>query len=300
MPELPEVETVRRGLVPACGNSITDCFIANPKVLRGQSPDTFRERVLTATITTVDRRGKYLLLRLGETDGSPRTHTIYIHLKMRGQIRLEGTDTEPGKYHCVTLTVQGENGESRHIRFYDMWTWGEMRVLTGSEAEQAIPTLVKMGAEPLTTEWTGEALAQSLRGKRTAIKPTLLDQSVVAGVGNIYADEALHRAKIHPCRIAGTLTGEETDGLSWAIKTILTEAIGTGGTTSDNFSDVKGSVGNYVPRVYERAGKPCRGCDCPLVGIRLAGRSAVFCPVCQPEPGVPACDVGRFRGKAVQ
>ncbi|MBC8140798.1 MAG: bifunctional DNA-formamidopyrimidine glycosylase/DNA-(apurinic or apyrimidinic site) lyase [Armatimonadetes bacterium] len=299
MPELPEVETVRRGLVPLCGSTITDCLVANAKVLRGQASDTFRNRLIGATVDAVDRRGKYLLVRLKQTDGSPEAFTIYIHLKMRGQIRLEPAHAEPGRYHCVTITTKNINGETRNLCFYDMWTWGEMRVFTESEAKKVMPSLFKMGAEPLTEDWTGAALELSLRGRRTAIKPTLLDQSVVAGVGNIYADEALHRAGIHPRRVAGQLSRAETDDLVASIKTILTEAIGTGGTTSDNFFDVTGGVGNYTPRVYERAGKPCRGCDTVLTGIRLAGRSAVFCPVCQPEPVSAEFSTGKPGVKAI-
>ena len=299
MPELPEVETVRRGLMQINGFTITDCFVANTKVLRGQSPETFRARVVGATIRDVDRRGKYLMVRLDVTECSPEPSSLYIHLKMRGQIRLEAADSEPGKYHCVSLTAQSKTGTIWVMRFYDMWTWGEMRVLTESEAHAAMPLLKKMGAEPLTEAWTGETLAQTLHGRRTAIKPTLLDQSVVAGVGNIYADEALHRAGIHPQRIAGTLTRAEVDALAAAIKTILTEAIGTGGTTSDNFFNVGGGVGNYTPRVYERGGKPCRNCETPLKRIRLAGRSAVFCSMCQPEPVSSQENKGDFGDEAI-
>lgn len=288
VPELPEVETVRRGLLSLRGGTITDCVFANPKVLREQSPETFRARVVSTVVRAIDRRGKYLMIRLGVTERSPEPFSIYVHLKMRGQIRIEAADSEPDKYHCITVVVRSEEGTARAVRFYDIWTWGEMRVLTDTEARDTMPLLGKMGVEPLTDDWTGAELMARLRGRRTAIKPTLLDQTIVAGIGNIYADEALHRAGIHSQRVAGTITQGEANAIVSAAKTVLTEAIGTGGTTSDNFFDTGGAVGRYEPRVYGRAKMPCRNCDTPLVGIRLAGRSAVFCPVCQPEPDTTA------------
>lgn len=201
---------------------------------------------------------------------------------MRGQMMVEPVGSEPGKYHCVTLTVRQGDSESAEVRFYDMWTWGEFRALYKSELAEASPGLALMGPEPLTDEWTGAELAKALAKRRTAIKPTLLDQSVVAGVGNIYADEALHRSRIHPQRAANSLTADEVDRLASAIKAILTEAVGGGGTTSDNFFDVAGDAGRYVPQVYERGGLPCHSCSGTLTRIRLAGRSSVFCEVCQP------------------
>lgn len=284
MPELPEVETVRRGLAQAVtGWCITDVVVANPKVLRGQSPETLRERTVGCRIEQIERRGKYLLVRLCPPFRSSEPLSLCIHLKMRGQMMVEPATSEPGKYHCVTLAARSDDsGDAVCVRFYDAWTWGELRALYESEFGDAVPALSRMGPEPLTDDWTGAVLAGALAKRRTAIKPTLLDQAVVAGVGNIYADEALYRSRIHPERVALSLTPDETDRLAAAIKTILVEAVGGGGTTSDNFFDVAGDAGRYVPQVYERGGQPCHQCAGPLTRIRLAGRSAVFCPICQP------------------
>lgn len=284
MPELPEVETLRRGLErTVTGSLITEVLIGNEKVLRGQSPETLRNRVVGRQIQRVDRRGKYLLLRLSPFDSSPSPMVLCVHLKMRGQFALELANSEPGKYHCVTLDLTLVDGRAVALRFYDMWTWGDFRALSEDELSTLVPALSTMGPEPLPASWNGAILFDALRGRKTAIKPTLLDQNVVAGVGNIYADEALHKASINPLRKAMSLTSQEVDRLAEAIKSVLTEAVENGGTTSDNFFDLTGSAGNFTPQVYERGGKPCHTCGTTLTRIRLAGRSAVFCTVCQPE-----------------
>ncbi len=276
---------MRRGLArTVTGFTITDCQVANAKVLRGQPPGTLRERVIGCHIESIARRGKYLIVRLVPPRCSPEPLSLYIHLKMRGQIAVEMPDSEPGKYLCVTLAVEETGGESRLVRFRDAWTWGEMRALYEGEVAGAVPALALMGPEPLTAEWTGGVFAEALARRRTAIKPTLLDQSVVAGVGNIYADEALYTARIHPERAANSLDAGEAERLADAIKAVLTEAVESRGTTSDNFFDVAGDAGGYTPRVYDRGGQPCDACGAPLTRIRLAGRSAVFCGVCQPPP----------------
>lgn len=264
------------------GSRILDVHVANPKVLRGQPPETLRERSTGRTIERIDRRGKYLLVRLSPYDSSPASLSLCVHLKMRGQLALEPMDTEPGKYLCVTLTLETVDARQVLLRFYDAWTWGEMRALTESELAVAAPALAAMGPEPLSGDWGAAELRQALAGRRTAIKPTLLDQNVVAGVGNIYGDEALYLARIHPERPAGTLTEEETERLASAIRSVLGAAVESGGTTSDNFFDLAGSAGNYTPSVYERGGQPCLTCGTTLTKIRLAGRSAVYCAVCQP------------------
>jgi formamidopyrimidine-DNA glycosylase len=284
VPELPEVETVRRGLARAATNwSITDAVTANPKVLRGQSPEILRERLIGCRIQQVDRRGKYLLVRLDPQFRSVEPLSLCIHLKMRGQMMVEPEGSEPGKYHCVTIMVRDdESGQAACLRYYDAWTWGEVRALYESEIAASVPALARMGPEPLADNWTGAVLERTLAKRRTAIKPTLLDQTVVAGIGNIYADEALYRSRIHPERIAGSLTSAEVSRLADAVKTILAEAVNGGGTTSDNFFDVAGDAGRYVPQVYERGGLSCNNCARTLTRIRLAGRSAVFCESCQP------------------
>lgn len=286
MPELPEVETLRRGLErEALGERITDVVVANAKVLKGQSPFLFRSRVVGRTIHSVERRGKYLLVSLRETSsaerelgGTPFSAPVLlcVHLKMRGQLLLVEADAPGAAYFCVGLKL----ASGHELRFHDMWTWGEMRALTRAEVS-AVDGLRAMGPEPLEAAWTGTTLASRLCGRKTAIKPALLDQSVVAGVGNIYADESLFRAGIHPERSAGSLSPEEAERLVQAIRAVLHEAIEGGGTTSDNYVDVGGSAGRFVPRVYDRGGAPCVSCGVCLIKIRLGGRGTVFCGRCQ-------------------
>lgn len=278
MPELPEVETLRRGLEQqVLERRITDVFVAIPKVLKGQSPQDFRDRVVGRSIQRVDRRGKYLLIRLAAST-SPFSPSVFlcIHLKMRGQLLLENATAAPGKYHCITLAMDNQ----RVLRFYDMWTWGEMRALLEAELAQ-VRGLCRMGEEPLEADWDGARLAARLKRRRGPVKALLLDQSLLAGVGNIYADESLFMAKIHPERNGSTLTSEETSRLAQAIRFVLQEAVSCGGTTSDNYVDADGQAGRYTPRVYERGGAPCLFCGVALQRIRLGGRGTVFCPQCQ-------------------
>ncbi len=278
MPELPEVETLRRGLervIP--GQRIAGVAVSNPKVLKGQSEDVFRERVVGSSVQRVDRRGKYLLIPL-VTPVSPDAPSTFlcIHLKMRGQLLLKDASASVDAYHCVTLMLEG----NREVRFHDMWTWGEMRALN-SEELSGVSALAKMGAEPLDPAWNEGTLAAAIAGRKTAIKPTLLDQQVVAGVGNIYADEALFRAGLHPQRPAGTLSPGEVERLANAVRAVLREAVDGGGTTSEDYVDVEGLAGRYIPRVYDRGGESCFTCGIALTRIRLGGRGTVFCSQCQ-------------------
>lgn len=307
MPELPEVETLRRGLEQGILNQrITEVVVANTKALKEQDESVFRGRVLGKRIERVDRRGKYLLIALAAADVSPpfvaaesgsksspvaaAPPFLCIHLKMRGQLRLESGGQAVGPYHCLSLILEGGRddpeaaaaaAEPTALRYYDMWTWGEVRALTEEEIPTLAPGLATMGDEPLDPAWSGAALAAKLATRKTAIKPTLLDQRVVAGVGNIYADESLFRAGIHPERSAASLLPDEAERLSRMIRQVLREAVAGGGTTSDDYSDVAGVAGRFTPQVYDRGGAPCVTCGQILTRIRLAGRGTVFCPNCQ-------------------
>lgn len=268
MPELPEVETLRRGLERSVrGRRITEARVVNEKSLKGQAEAEFRQRVVGTTVTSVDRRGKYLLMPLAATtdtepNGNPGAKdappvTLCIHLKMRGQLLLERASEEPGPYLCIRLGLAGgmDGAEAEELRFYDMWTWGEMRALTDDELAK-VPGLAEMGEEPLASGWNADRLLAKLKGKRGPIKPMLLDQKVVAGVGNIYADESLFRAGIDPRRPAGSLTADEAERLVREIRAVLTEATDGGGTLSDEYVDLDGAIGRYTPRVYDRGGEP--------------------------------------------
>jgi formamidopyrimidine-DNA glycosylase len=286
VPELPEVETVRRGLEREIrGKSITGVVVSQPKVLKGQNETEFRERTIGRRVTRVERRGKYLLVSLEKpnTINSPQTSPdltvtlLCIHLKMRGQILISLATSEKKPYHCLSLTLHS----GQEIRYHDMWIWGEVRALTNEEIGQ-IKSLKEMGPEPLGGAWQKGDLYQALKTKNGVIKTLLLDQTIVAGVGNIYADEALFDAKIHPETRAKDLTHEACERLQESIFKILTQASDNGGTQSEEFVDTQGQLGRYVPIVYGRGGLSCSVCESTLQRIKLGGRGTVFCPMCQP------------------
>lgn len=291
MPELPEVETLRRGLENTVLNRrVVDVIVANAKVLKGQSEAALRERTIGKHITQFRRRGKYLLITLadaatdlpGVPEASLPLFSLCIHLKMRGLLAVEDASSEPGNYHCISLLLEDKNGSREVLRFYDMWTWGEFRALQEAEIGKSAPPLAGMGDEPLDAAWGAASLAAQLKKRKMAIKPTLLDQRVVAGIGNIYADESLFRARIHPERPANSLTADETQRLAESVRTVLLSAVEGGGTTSDNYFDLAGRPGRFTPQVYDRGGEPCRVCGTSLSRIRLGGRGTVFCETCQP------------------
>ena len=257
MPELPEVETLRRGLDRALsGKRITRFETLMPKMLKPpvEDPERMARLLVGRRIETVERRGKHLIFVL------ENGYSLYAHLKMRGQMLVVPEPQVPrAPYLCFTCDF--DNGSQ--WRFHDMWTWGELRLLNcgTDKTAQFVPALATMGAEPLAAEFTMEVLwAGASRRGRSAIKACLLDQDVVAGVGNIYADEALHRAAIQPQRRAESLTPGEWHRLTDEIRAVLNEAVAAGGTTSDEYVDADGRQGAYAPRVYGRANQPCGAC----------------------------------------
>ena len=274
MPELPEVETLRRGLERhLVGRTLGGVRVLVPKMLKGTvtDPGVFRDSLRGVRVESVSRRGKHLILALDSG------YYLLFHLNMRGQLLLTGADAPEGKYLAAAFALDGGTA----LRFHDMWTWGEMRLATADELA-AHPALSGMGQEPFSEEWTPQSFGASLaRRPRTAIKAALLDQSVVAGVGNIYADESLHRAGVRPLRPAGSLSEAEAARLHREIRAVLTEATEGGGTTSDNYVDAQGRAGRYAPRVYDRGGQPCQGCGRALTRIRVTGRGTVYCESCQ-------------------
>ena len=292
VPELPEVETLRRNLErEVLQRRIIGATIANAKILKGQAETAFCERALGKKITRITRRGKYILAALEEIEtsdaiseasaanaGESDTPPVFlcIHLKMRGQLTIQKKGEPVGPYHCLTLLLDNDE----ELRYHDMWTWGEIRVLTSEEAAK-VTGLVGMGPEPLDDGWDGAALTKGIGKRRGPIKPILLDQKTVAGIGNIYADESLFRAGIHPERSAASLTTAESQRLAQAIRMVLTEAIAGGGTEGE-FVDTAGGAGGFIPQVYDQGGKPCPQCGTPLQKIRLGGRGTAFCANCQP------------------
>ena len=274
MPELPEVETLRRGLEQhLLGRIFGEIRVEVPKMLKGTvtDPSVFREGLRGSKVESVGRRGKHLIILLDSG------YHLLFHMNMRGQLRITQADAPVEKYLAAAFPL--DNG--RELRFHDIWRWGEMRLET-AEALAVHPSLVGMGPEPLSGCWTPEQLKTSLAKRpKPAIKAVLLDQAIIAGVGNIYADESLHRAGIHPLRPAGSLSDAEIGRLNSEIIAVLTEAVRGGGTTSDNYVSAEGQTGQFVPRVYDRGGQPCVSCGGVLTKIRVTDRGTVYCEVCQ-------------------
>ncbi len=281
MPELPEVETVRRGLNQLTlnqeitgGDVLLDRTIAYPF-----SVGEFVDGIKTNAIATWHRRGKYLLAELSSTGW------LGVHLRMTGQLLWLHRDEPLHKHTRVRLFF----GEHQELRFVDQRTFGKMWWVPPGVAVESIMTgLATLAADPFSPEFTVEYLASKLQNRRRPIKTALLDQSVVAGLGNIYADEALFKSGILPETLCIDLQLKQIERLRTAIIQVLEISIEAGGTTFSNFLSVKGVNGNYggVAWVYNRAGEACRVCDTPIMRIRLGGRSSHFCPQCQTVRGV--------------
>ena len=290
MPELPEVETVRLGLATALkGHSFARVSVNRPD-LRVPFPPRFAARLTGRHILNLRRRAKYLLLDL---DGG---ETLVIHLGMSGRMMIHGAKAQvrPGRFHNSV----GEDGSGRgkhdhvvfeteeHTRivFTDHRRFGLMD-LARTDALESHKLFDGLGPEPLDEGFTPAVLSAALKGKKTPIKSALLDQRVVAGLGNIYVCEALFRSRISPKRLAKTVVGARCDKLVPAIKAVLKDAIKAGGSTLRDYAKADGELGYFQHHfaVYDREGKPCPGKDCGGVIKRIvqAGRSTFYCPSCQ-------------------
>lgn len=281
MPELPEVETVRRGLNQLTLNQkITGGdVLLNRTIAYPFSVDEFIHGIKGSAITTWHRRGKYLLAQL--TPPSPLSPTwLGVHLRMTGQLLWLHQDEPLHKHTRVRIFF----GDQQELRFVDQRTFGQMWWVPPGVAEESIITgLKKLAADPFSPEFTVEYLAAKLQNRRRPIKTALLDQSVVAGLGNIYADEALFKSGVLPVTLCTDLQLEQIQRLHTEIIQVLETSIAAGGTTFSNFLNVQGVNGNYggVAWVYNRTGEPCRVCSTPIQRIKLGGRSSHFCPQCQ-------------------
>jgi formamidopyrimidine-DNA glycosylase len=271
MPELPEVETTRRGIEPHLLGKTIRGVIVRERRLRQPVPATLAE-IEGARVTAVRRRAKYLLIVLAP----PRGHLL-IHLGMSGSLRL-ARPAEPFRTHDhVALTLSS----GRQLRFHDPRRFGVFLHLTSDPLVH--PLLRGLGPEPLGDEFTVAHLAATCRGRRAAIKLVVMDAKVVVGVGNIYASEALFRAGIRPGTAAGRLSKPRLARLVTAIRAVLTESIAQGGTTLRDFLGADGEPGYFRQRllVYERRGQPCRVCGTPIRHRLLGRRSTYWCPQCQ-------------------
>ena len=282
MPELPEVETVRQGLLPVLEGRRLKRVIARRGDLRFPLPQKFAERLTGRRVETLTRRAKYILAHL---DGD---EILIMHLGMSGRFSIEGgtvgsfvhATPEAGKHdHIVFETDQGAR-----VTFTDHRRFGMMDLFKASEAS-TYKYLAELGPEPLSAAFSAAVLDEALAGKRTPIKAALLDQRVVAGLGNIYVCEALFRAGISPKRLAATIVGARSRTLVPHIKAVLREAIKAGGSTLRDYKQASGELGYFqkVFSVYDREEEPClkKGCSGVVRRIVQSGRSTFFCATCQ-------------------
>ncbi|MDT8340215.1 MAG: bifunctional DNA-formamidopyrimidine glycosylase/DNA-(apurinic or apyrimidinic site) lyase [Longimicrobiales bacterium] len=274
MPELPEAETLVRGLHPLlAGHRITRVRVHHADVLH-VAPHRFRRQLAGRRITGVGRRGKKVVLSL---DGGEAR--LVVSLGMTGRLVPRGfADTDPSRptHPAVTLTLD----EGRGLVFHDPRRFGSLELLTAGEWASRSRT---MGPEPLARGWGWAALHAALSGSRTPVRNWLLDQRRVAGVGNIYASEACFRAGIHPARPAREVAPGEARRLHRVLRAVLREAIANRGTTLRDYRDAGGEPGENraLLRVYGRAGLPCPRCGSPIERLVLTNRSAFYCPRCQ-------------------
>ena len=280
MPELPEVETVRRGLAPVMeGRKIERLETRRPD-LRFPFPENFESRVSGTKLMRLGRSAKFLTAELSSGE------VLIMHLGMSGRFTIDGgaaaqfaIDTHTNEKHDhVVFHIEGgarvTYNDPRRFGFMELWP---------AQTFDAYPRLKALGPEPLSNGFHADYLSGALSGKNTPIKTALLDQSIIAGLGNIYVCEALFRAGISPKRKAATIPGKRADRLSPAINAIIAEAIDAGGSSISDFASTDGSLGYFQHAfdVYDREGKPCKKCEKPIKRIVQGGRSSFYCSSCQ-------------------
>lgn len=286
MPELPEVETVRAGLQGlTVGRTVSAAEHDTPKSFPN-APDDVRSFLIGAKVTAVRRRAKVLLIDLSTE------YTLVIHLKMTGQMVFRGESVFgaghpndsligelPDRSTRVTLTFS----DGSHLYFNDQRKFGWMKLIPTLEVPN-IDFMKKVGPEPLEADFTPAEFAQRFKRRaKTSIKAAILDQTVIAGVGNIYADESLWGAKIHPQRLVNTITEAEFGTLYTELRAVMNLAIEKGGSTDKNYVNAEGKRGSYMDfaRVFRREGKACPRCGTTIIKFKAAGRGTHICPHCQ-------------------
>jgi formamidopyrimidine-DNA glycosylase len=270
MPELPEVETTRRGLLPhLVGRRVRAVKVRNAS-LRWPVPRELARRLRGQEILDVRRRAKYLLVDF------PRGHLL-IHLGMSGRLTLVPHETPARKHDHVDIGLEG----ARTLRFTDPRRFGTILWLEAPAEKHAL--LKNLGLEPLEPEFTGAALHRKARGRKVSVKQFLMNGGIVTGVGNIYASEALFHAGIHPVRAAGRISTRRWNRLATAVRSTLERALDAGGSTVRDFASADGRPGYFQDKfcVYGREGKPCRVCATPIRALRQGQRSTFYCPACQ-------------------
>ena len=273
MPELPEVETVRRTLAPLLGATVVGIWTSGkPLRLNRPVPKRALARLVGSTVSSLRRLGKYLLI---DTDGADG---VLVHLGMSGRLRLQAT-SEPrvAPTHVVLLLDDG-----RELRYSDPRRFGQVDVFPAGQERNHV-SLADLGPDPIAESVSGEHLWNRSRNRSTSLKAMLLDQDVLAGVGNIYASEALWQAGIKPTRKANTLTRQRADALATAVHEVLEHALTNGGTTLRDFVNSDGKSGEHADylSVYDRDGQPCPRCGASIKKTVQQGRATYFCRRCQ-------------------
>lgn len=275
MPELPEVEIVKRTLQLKLGGlAFESAEVFLPKVIRTPDPSRLSEMIAGKKIIKLGRRGKYLLMHLSGG------FSLVFHLRMTGRLTYCEKEHPMDKYTHVVFDL--DNG--CQLRFADMRQFGRIWLLL-TDSLESLSGFKDLGVEPFDEIFTRDFLKKELRRRHSRIKPLLLDQTFIAGLGNIYTDEVLHRARINPERLATTLNAREVAHLYRAILEVLQEGIEHRGTTVRDFIDGDGRTGQYqdMLRVYSREDKPCPACGKGIVKKKIGGRSSYYCPACQKE-----------------
>lgn len=285
MPELPEVETVRRGIeAKVVGRAITSVEVGRERSVRRVGREAVIHGLTGATMTQVWRRGKYLVCDLDNGE------QMMIHLRMSGRVLIAPAGTmRPPHTHVVCTLAPASDATDSHVDemwFVDPRTFGEVVVYDARHREQVVPELSRLGPDPLADHFDAEVLAHRLARRHAPIKSVLLNQQVVAGIGNIYADESLHRARLRWNRPASSLSRQAVRRLSDAIVDVLSAAVAAGGSTLDDtqYVDVDGVTGWFQleHRVYGRIGQQCLTCGKSRIAkATVAGRTTAYCPRCQ-------------------
>ena len=272
MPELPEVETVKNELTPhIVGHCVTGVTLFWEGIVRQPSVEEFYSRLIGQEITGIARRGKYLIFSLSSGD------LLIIHLKMSGSLLVSQDSSPPPKYTRAVINLD----KGTNVFFRDPRKFGLMRLVKDDNS-----IVSKLGPEPLEDSFTPQVLAQRLAKRKAPIKALLCDQNLVAGIGNMYADEALFAAKIHPLRSGESLTTDEVERLHHAIQQVLWSAIGNKGASIANYYRPNGKLGTAHSqfKVAHRGGQTCPVCNTPIQRLPIRNRGSYFCPKCQPEP----------------
>jgi formamidopyrimidine-DNA glycosylase len=270
MPELPEVETTRRGIEPhLVGKRITQVIIRESRLRWPIAPD-FAASLLGQSVVALRRRAKYLLMELGHG-------TVILHLGMSGALGVVAANTPAGKHDHVDIEVDDEKA----LRLTDPRRFGSLHFV--ADNPQRHPLLSELGPEPLSEEFSGAYLHAAMRGRRASIKETLMNARIVVGVGNIYASEGLYRAGIDPRTRAGRISLRRCKALAEAVKQTLADALLAGGSSLRDWHHADGSLGYFQQQyfVYGRAGERCRHCHQTVRTMRQGQRATYFCPCCQ-------------------